>query len=53
MRKLLALHRVTYVSTVGNNKTVVYNYMQNQLKEDMIADQITIKEYRAPFKGSK
>ena len=40
-----------YVSTVGNNKAAVYNYVQNQLKEDMISDQITIKEYKDPFKG--
>jgi len=35
---------------VGNNKTVVYNYVQNQLKEDMMSDQITIKEYKDLFK---
>ena len=42
-----------YVSTVGNNKTAVYRYVQNQLKEDMMTDQLTIKEYKDPFKGSK
>lgn len=42
-----------YVSTVGNNKTSVQRYVENQLKEDMMTDQITIKEYRDPFKGSK
>ena len=40
-----------YVSTVGNNKTVVQRYVENQLKEDMMTDQITIKEYKDPFKG--
>ena len=40
-----------YVSTVGNNKSAVYNYVENQLKEDMLSDQITIKEYKDPFKG--
>ena len=40
-----------YVSTVGNNKSAVYNYVENQLKEDMMSDQITIKEYKDPFKG--
>lgn len=40
-----------YVSTVGNNKSVVYNYVENQLKEDMMTDQMTIKEYKDPFKG--
>ena len=40
-----------YVSTVGNNKTAVYRYVENQLKEDMMSDQLTIKEYKDPFKG--
>ena len=34
-----------YVSTVGNNKTAVYRYVENQLKEDMMTDQIT-RPYR-------
>ena len=42
-----------YVSTVGNNKTAVYRYVENQLKEDTMTDQLTIKEYREPFKGGK
>ena len=32
-----------YVSTVGNNKSAVYNYVENQLKEDM-TDQLTINK---------
>jgi putative transposase len=32
-----------YVSTVGNNKTAAARYVANQLKEDMMTDQITIK----------
>ena len=40
-----------YVSTVGNNKEAVYRYVENQLKEDMMSDQLTIKEYKDPFKG--
>ena len=43
--------RGCYVSTVGNNKTAVQRYVENQLKEDMMTDQITIKEYKDPFKG--
>ena len=39
-----------YVSTVGNNKEAVYRYVENQLKEDMMSDQLTIKEYKDPFK---
>ena len=40
-----------YVSTVGKNKKVIAEYIKNQLKEDMMTDQITIKEYIDPFKG--
>lgn len=40
-----------YVSTVGKNQKVIENYVKNQLKEDMLTDQITIKEYIDPFKG--
>ena len=40
-----------YVSTVGNNKEAVAKYVENQLKEDLLTDQITIKEYHDPFKG--
>jgi len=40
-----------YVSTVGNNKAAVQRYVENQLKEDMMTDQMTIKEYKDPFKG--
>ena len=35
--------REYYVSTLGNNKSTVYNYVENQLKEDMMSDQLTIK----------
>ena len=45
------LCRGYYVSTVGNNKSAVYNYVENQLKEDMMSNQLTIKEYKDPFKG--
>lgn len=41
-----------YVSTVGNNKTAVSRYVASQLKEDMMTDQLTIKEHVDPFKGS-
>ena len=40
-----------YVSTVGKNKKVIESYIRNQLREDIITDQITIKEYKDPFKG--
>jgi len=39
------------VSTVGRNKKAVEQYVRNQEKEDMLSDQISIKEFDAPFKG--
>ena len=42
-----------YVSTVGKNRKIIENYIKNQLQEDMMTDQITIKEFIDPFKGSK
>ena len=41
------------MSTVGKNKKIIENYIKNQLQEDMMTDQITIKEFIDPFKGSK
>ena len=41
-----------YVSTVGRNKKVIENYIREQEKEDMMSDQLTIKEYVDPFKGN-
>ena len=41
-----------YVDTVGRNKKQVAEYIQNQLREDHIADQMSIKEYVDPFTGS-
>ena len=40
-----------FVSTVGRNKTAIAKYIENQLKEDMMSDQMTMKEYVDPFKG--
>ena len=42
-----------FVDTVGRNKKVIKAYIQNQLQEDQIADQISIKEFVDPFAGSK
>jgi putative transposase len=41
-----------YVSTVGRNKKVIENYIREQEQEDMMKDQISIKEYIDPFKGN-
>ena len=38
-----------YVSTVGGNKQAVQKYIQNQEKEDLISDQISMVEYYDPF----
>ena len=42
-----------YVDTVGRNKKVIAEYIRNQLEEDYTLDQLSIKEYTAPFTGSK
>ena len=42
-----------YVDTVGKNKKVIEEYICNQLIEDEMMDQITMKEYIDPFTGSK
>ena len=41
-----------YVSTVGRNKKAIEAYIRDQEKEDIMKDQISIKEYIDPFKGS-
>ena len=40
-----------YVDTVGRNKKQVQEYIKNQLQEDQIADQMSMKEYVDPFTG--
>ena len=40
------------MDTVGRNKKQVQEYIKNQLQEDQIADQMSIKEYVDPFTGS-
>ena len=42
-----------YVDTVGKNTKKIAEYIQNQLKEDMMHDQMTLKEYIDPFTGNK
>ena len=41
-----------YIGTVGRNKKQIQEYIQNQLKEDQISDQMSIKEYVDLFTGS-
>ena len=42
-----------YVDTVGRNKEKIKEYIKNQLEQDQIADQMSLKEYIDPFTGSK
>ncbi len=45
--------REYFVDTVGRNKKAIKAYIQNQLEEDKMSDQISIKEFIDPFTGSK
>ena len=40
-----------FVDTVGRNKTAIAKYIQKQLQEDQIAEQMSMKEYLDPFTG--
>ena len=42
-----------YMDTVGRNKKVIAEYIKNQLQEDIMSDQISLKEYIDPFTGIK
>ena len=39
--------------TVGHNEKRVREYIQNQLVEDKLADQMSMKEFIDPFTGEK
>lgn len=39
-----------YVDTVGKNAKRIAEYVRNQLQEDMMYDQISIKEYKGAVK---
>lgn len=39
-----------YVDTVGRNEKVIKKYIQEQLQEDRISDQLVLKELVDPFK---
>ena len=40
-----------YVDTVGRNKKAIVEYIRNQLQEDMVEDQLSLKEFVDPFTG--
>ena len=41
-----------FVDTVGKYEAAIREYIDNQLKDDMMSDQISLKEYIDPFTGS-
>ena len=42
-----------YVDTVGKNSKKIAEYIRHQLDEDKAFDQMTMKEFVDPFRGSK
>ena len=42
-----------YISTVGRNEKVIAEYVKNQTQEDVVYDQMSLKEYIDPFTGDK
>ena len=40
-----------YVDSVGKNAKKIEEYIRNQLQEDMLYDQMSLKEYIDPFTG--
>ncbi len=41
------------MDTIGKNERIIQEYIKNQLQEDNMNDQISMKEYIDPFTGSK
>ena len=42
-----------YVDTVGKNEKRIAEYIQEQLQEDVMEDQVSLKEFVDPFTGNK
>ena len=42
-----------YVDSVGKNQKQIEEYVRNQLQEDIMEDQISMKEYIDPFTGER
>lgn len=53
MEKEVFWARGYYADTVGKNEKMIREYIQNQLEEDYMSDQISLKEYIDPFTGTK
>ncbi len=39
------------MSTVGLNEATIRKYIQDQEKNDIMRDKLSVKEYEEPFKG--
>lgn len=42
-----------FVDTAGKNAKKIEEYIRNQLQEDIVSDQISLKEYIDPFTGEQ
>lgn len=42
-----------FVDTVGKYETAIREYIENQRKDDIMNDQLSLKEYIDPFTGSR
>ncbi len=42
-----------YVDTVGRNRKIIQEYIKNQLQEDVLEDQMSMKEFIDPFTGEE
>jgi putative transposase len=45
--------REYYVDTLGKNARIIQDYIKNQLEEDYMSEQISLKEFVDPFTGEK
>ena len=41
------------MDTVGKNEKIIKQYIRNQLEDDYMADQVSMREYIDPFTGNK
>ena len=41
-----------YVSTVGVNEATIKKYIQEQERDDILKDKLSVREYEDPFRGS-
>lgn len=46
------MRRGYFVDTVGRNEEVIREYIRNQLEEDKVYNQMSMKEFIDPFTGN-